>query len=44
MNCTLFTDCEKIGQFEECEDFSEVEQDLALIIVSLKEYAASESR
>jgi len=44
LNCALFTDCEDIGRFEDCENFSEVEQDKAMIIVSLTEYSASELR
>ena len=44
LNCKLFTGCENIGRFEECEDFLEVENEKAMVIVSLDEYAKLESR
>ena len=44
LNCTRFTDCEDIGRFEECEDFLEVENEKAMVIISLDEYAKLELR
>lgn len=44
LNCKLFSDCENIGMFDECEDFLEVENKNAMIIVSLDEYSKSELR
>jgi hypothetical protein len=42
LNCQLFTDCDDIGRFEECEKFVEVERDKAMVIVGLDKYARSE--
>jgi hypothetical protein len=39
LNCTLFTDCEQIGLFEECEEFVEVDSKQAMVIVRLGKYA-----
>jgi hypothetical protein len=39
VNCQLLTECDKIGQFVDCECFVEIERDRAMIIVSLKEYS-----
>ena len=44
LNCKLFTDCENIGRFEECEGFLEVERKRAMVIVRLDEYARLELR
>ena len=43
LNCKLFTDCENIGRFVECEDFSEVENEKSMIIVRLDDYSRLES-
>ena len=44
LNCVLFTDCEKIGMFEECEKFVEVKSNKTMVIVSLDEFGKLESR
>jgi hypothetical protein len=41
VNCTLFTDCENIGQLTECEEFVEVEVKNAMVIIRLNKYSAS---
>jgi hypothetical protein len=43
LNCTLFTDCNNIGQFVECEEFVEVDSEKAMVIVRLDEYSKLES-
>jgi len=39
LNCKRFTNCDNIGRLEECEDFLEVGNKMAMIIVSLDDYA-----
>jgi len=43
LNCQLFTKCENIGRYEDCEKFVEVEKEKAMVIVRLDEYAKLES-
>ena len=43
LNCKRFTKCDKIGKFEECEDFLEINCNMAMVIVRLEEYAKLES-
>jgi hypothetical protein len=42
LNCNLFTDCDDIGRFVECEKFAEVEKEKALSIVRVDEYTKME--
>lgn len=39
LNCSLFTDYEQIGRLVECEEFTEVEDEKAMVIVRLEEYS-----
>ncbi len=43
LNCKLFTDCDDIGRFVECEDFLEVEREEMMVIVGLDKYAKLDS-
>jgi hypothetical protein len=40
LNCKLFTKCDDIGRFVECEDFLEVESDMVRVIVRLDEFVS----
>ena len=44
LNCKRFTDCNNIGKFEECEDFLEVNDQMAMVIVRLNDYIKLESK
>jgi hypothetical protein len=43
LNCNLFTDCDDIGRFVECEDFLKVEREEMIVIVGLDKYAKLDS-
>jgi hypothetical protein len=38
LNCVLFTNCEKIGMLDDCEDGFEVDSDKVVVIISLEEH------
>jgi hypothetical protein len=38
LNCKKFAKCNDIGKFEECGDYSEVDVEKQVVVVSLKEY------
>ncbi|MFH0748494.1 MAG: hypothetical protein V1915_01020 [Candidatus Bathyarchaeota archaeon] len=44
VNCKVFTECDGIGVFGECEDFSEVEAEKAVVMVRRDEYSRLESK
>ena len=43
LNCKKFEECDSIGEFEECVDFSELDVNEQVVVVSLKEYSKLKS-
>jgi len=43
LNCKKFVDCDDIGKFEECVDYSELGVSKQVVVVGLKEYCKLKS-